>query len=370
MTGLFLGLISGTSTDGVDAVLVELADHRCGVVHARSFAYPPRIADRVRALIAAPQTTLADLGSLDVALGRYFGDCALALLREAGVEPGRVEAIGHHGQTVFHKPEEPEPFTMQLGDPSSVAAVTGIPTVADLRALDMAYGGQGAPLVPAFHEWLFATPDEARVIVNIGGIANITTLIPGAPVLGFDTGPGNTLLDGWIQTCRGQAYDERGQWAASGQVDAAWLDQLLADSYFSLPPPKSTGREYFNPGWLARSLDALGRRPSDADVQATLAELTAASIARATDAVVPGRAPFVICGGGAHNEHLLARLRDCSGREVATTAALGIDPDWVEGAAFAWLARARLVGDAGNVPSVTGARQAVTLGGLYYPQHR
>lgn len=370
MTDLYLGLISGTSTDGVDAVLAELGDRRCTVVHARSFAYPRGIAERVRSLIAAPRTTLADLGSIDIALGRYFGDCALALLREAAVEPGRVTAIGHHGQTVYHKPEEPEPFTMQLGDPSSVAAVTGIPTVADFRALDMAFGGQGAPLVPAFHEWLFSDPDAARIIVNIGGIANVTALVPGTAALGFDTGPGNTLLDGWIQSCRGEDYDDRGQWAASGRVHGAWLERLLGDPYFSLPPPKSTGREYFNSDWLGRALDALGEPLPEADVQATLTDLTAASIARAAETVAPRAASLVVCGGGAHNEYLLARLRACSGRHVQTTAALGLDPDWVEGAAFAWLARARLAGEPGNLPSVTGARQGAVLGGLYCPLRR
>jgi anhydro-N-acetylmuramic acid kinase len=285
----------------------------------------------------------------------------MALLREAGISPAEVRAIGHHGQTVFHKPAEPEPFTMQIGDPSSVAALTGITTVADFRRLDVACGGQGAPLVPAFHSWLFAAHDETRVILNIGGIANVTVLAPEAETLGFDTGPGNTLLDLWIGRCHGEPYDRDGRFAASGRADEGLLRALLDEPYFSLEPPKSTGRELFNAAWLDARL--AGVRMPDTDIQATLAELTASSIAATLDATAPDR--VIGCGGGAHNTDLLARLRRYLPCPIESSAAHGLAPDWVEACAFAWLAKARLEGIPGNVPTVTGAHRAVTLGGVY-----
>lgn len=366
MAERYLGLISGTSVDGVDAVLAEFGEHACQILRARTFAYPRRIAERLRSLISTPESSLAEIGSLDVAVGRYFADCALAIIREAGLTPAEITAIGHHGQTVYHKPREPEPFSMQLGDASSVAAITGITTAAGFRALDIALGGQGAPLVPAFHDWLFRSASEPRALINIGGIANVTALIPGDVTLGFDTGPGNTLLDVWNERCRGTPYDDGGRWAATGHLHAGLLDRLLADPYFEREPPKSTGREHFNADWLEAALRHIDPRPADADVQATLVELTAETIAAAVDRPGSPKVSLIVCGGGAHNQHLLSRIGARAEREVVTTAALGLDPDWVEGAAFAWLARARLREEPGNVPSVTGARRAAVLGGLYY----
>lgn len=369
MTELYLGLISGTSVDGVDALLADFSDGKCQVIAARTIPYPSALDRRVRTLIESGRAHLAELGSLDVALGRFFADCALALIREAELRPSDVRAIGHHGQTVFHKPAEPEPFTMQIGDPNSIAALTGITTVADFRRLDMAVGGQGAPMVPAFHDWLFRSGDETRVILNIGGISNVTVLAPGAPTLGFDTGPGNTLLDLWISRCRGQPYDVSGALAASGEVDARLLEALLNEPYFDLPPPKSTGRELFNNSWLNDRLDAQlpdrATRLEPANVQATLAELTATSIANGLAATGYVADRVVVCGGGAHNDDLLRRLTARLSCPVQSSAEYGLEPDWVEAAAFAWLAAARLERRAGNMPSVTGAHQAVTLGGVY-----
>lgn len=366
----YLGLISGTSVDGVDGVLAEFGDRECHIVHARTFAYPPRIAERLKTLIESPSSALAELGALDVAVGRYFADCALALAREAGIEPAAIAAIGHHGQTVFHEPDGPEPFSMQLGDPSSVAAITGVDTVADFRALDVAVGGQGAPLVPAFHDWLFRSKSQPRVLINLGGIANLTLLTPGTDTIGFDTGPASTLLDAWIQRCLDSPYDEGGQWARSGRPDRTLLERMLQDPYFDREPPKSTGRERFNASWLDRALADLEKPPAEADIQATLVELTAMTIVAGIERTAPPDAELIVCGGGAHNAYLLERLGARADRAVRTTAALGLDPDWVEGAAFAWLARARLRGEPGNVPSVTGARQSVVLGGLYYRDSR
>jgi anhydro-N-acetylmuramic acid kinase len=360
----YVGLISGTSIDGVDAVIVELDARACRLVAARTTPYPVELGKRVQALIDASSASLPEIGALDVALGRFFGECAQALIRESGVDAQAIEAIGHHGQTVYHEPRGAEPFSMQLGDANCVAAITGLVTIADFRRRDMAEGGQGAPLVPAFHEWMFRATDETRVIVNIGGIANVTVLQPGRATVGFDTGPGNTLLDAWILRCRSVPYDRDGSWAASGKIDADLLRELLSEPYFALRAPKSTGRELFNRVWLERHLgEARIRKPED--VQATLAELTATTIAAAL--AEHGRDyRLIVCGGGAYNSDLVARLGRSSGRVAESTAAYGIAPDWVEAAAFAWLARARLQASAGNVPSVTGARQRAILGGVYY----
>jgi anhydro-N-acetylmuramic acid kinase len=366
MTDLYLGLISGTSVDGVDVVLTEFGSHSCRVLSAMTSAYPPAMARRIDKLITVPSIRLTDLGSLDVAVGRFFGDSALGLLKRAGVEPNAVKAIGHHGQTVYHKPEEPEPFTMQIGDPSSVAAVTGIPTVADFRSMDMACGGQGAPLAPAFHDWLFRDPNKVRMVVNIGGIANLTALIPGTPTIGYDTGPGNTLLDLNSLDGLGEPYDRNGDWARQGRPNAALLDQYLKDPYFALPAPKSTGRELFNAAWNKRMIEASGTACAGADLQATLTELTALSLRNEIRRQHPS-ADVVICGGGAHNGFLLERIARHCDCKVTKSATLGLDPDWVEGAAFAWLARNHLLRKPGNLPTVTGARQAGTLGGLYFP---
>jgi anhydro-N-acetylmuramic acid kinase len=253
---------------------------------------------------------------------------------------------------------------LQIGDPNVIAAATGITTVADFRRMDMALGGQGAPLVPAFHAWRFQHAHEQRAVVNIGGIANVTVLAPGEAVRGFDTGPGNTLLDLWVRAQRSQPFDDAGRWAASGQVNDRLLQACLADPFFAARPPKSTGREYFHRAWLDRQLASVGA-VSDADVQATLAELTAATIAAAIRSELEHCQDIIVCGGGAHNADLLRRLRRLATARVTTTEAHGFSPDWVEAAAFAWLARARLREIPGNVPSVTGARRPAVLGSVY-----
>jgi anhydro-N-acetylmuramic acid kinase len=364
MSELFVGLISGTSVDGVDAVLASFDDDSAQIVAAATTPFPPELLSRLRRIIETPQTTLRELGALDHAVGRFFASCTTNLLRSAGVDAGRVTAIGHHGQTIFHEPVGAERFTMQIGDPNIVVADTGIPTVADFRRLDMAYGGQGAPLVPAFHAWRFGATAEPRVVVNIGGIANITTIEPSQPVLGFDTGPGNTLLDLWIRRTLGRAFDDAGQFAATGRVDEALLARMLTDPYFAAPAPKSTGRELFHMEWIDRYVAATDC--AAADVQATLAELTAATIVDSVKSVQPSCRRIIVCGGGAHNDDILARLRRRSGVIVETTAEHGLAADWVEATAFAWLARARLRYHAGNVPSVTGARRDAVLGGVYW----
>jgi anhydro-N-acetylmuramic acid kinase len=371
MSDLYLGMISGTSMDGVDAVLVEFADRECHIVAAATTPYPRQLHERLRRLVEVPHASLRELGTVDHVVGEFFATCAVELMQRAAVDSANVRAIGHHGQTIFHAPDGDAPFSMQIGDANVVAAKTGVCTVADFRRLDMALGGQGAPLVPAFHAWCFSDAAEARAIVNIGGIANITTLTPAHAPIGFDTGPGNTLLDLWIRRHRSVEYDRDGAWAASGTVNEALLATLLTEPYLAAPAPKSTGRELFNMEWLDARL--AGSKPAaPADVQATLAELTARTIMTSIRSALPDCRRLVICGGGAHNADLMARLRRVSGWTVETTAAFGIAPDWVEGAAFAWLARARLHSEAGNVPTVTGARRPAVLGGVYLsstPKH-
>jgi anhydro-N-acetylmuramic acid kinase len=365
MSRYFLGLISGTSVDGVDAAICEFGDRSCKVIAAQIFAYPPKIAERVQQLIAAGEGRLAEIGAVDVVIGRFFADCALALIRSARLKPGDIVAIGHHGQTIWHQPDPPEAFSWQLGDPNSIAAITGIDTVADLRRLDMALGGQGAPLVPAFHDWLFANEDMARVILNLGGIANVTALIPGRPVLGFDTGPANTLLDTWVRRHRDEPFDADGAWAGSGIVDQLLLETFLEDPYFARPAPKSTGRELFNADWLDDRLSACTQTVSDVNVAATILELTARTIVDALASLDLPDYQLIVCGGGARNGTLMQRLGELAGHEPATTADFGLDPDHVEAAAMAWLARARIDGEPGNLPTVTAARQPAVLGGLY-----
>jgi len=378
-TRLYLGLISGTSADGIDAALVEFADPSATpppsmaghfeksptpprLVAARTFAYPAAVRERIVALARSDAEIALDAyGRLDVEIGTCFADAATALLRDAGIDPRNVTAIGSHGQTVCHRPGGPHPFTLQIGDASVIAEQTGITTIADFRRADVAAGGQGAPLLPALHAAVFADAQIPRAILNLGGIANATLLRPGNDVIGFDTGPANCLLDAWAARHLGTARDENGAWSANGRIRVDVLAALLRDPYFAAPPPKSTGREYFNLDWLAARLPA---GADAADVQATLLALSARSIADALHS--SGVAEVYACGGGVHNSALMAALRaELPALRIDTTAALGLDPDFVEAAGFAWLARARLAGLPGNLPSVTGARGPRALGALY-----
>lgn len=363
--GLYVGLISGTSMDGIDAALVEIGNDGIHTIATKCVPIDEVLAANLEILIGSPNgVSLDDLGQLDRRIGQSFAVAALDLIDHASVKSQDILAIGSHGQTIRHRPDLAHPFTMQIGDPNVIAAQTGITTVADFRRKDIALGGEGAPLLPAFHSAVFQTPEEDRLIVNIGGIANVTRLLRDQPVTGFDTGPGNTLLDHWILEHKGQALDNGGAWAASGKIDAALLNEMKSDSYFARHPPKSTGREYFNHIWVNRVVERLGAPVADVDVQATLADLTASTIAEAI--AEDGEARVFVCGGGVHNPHLMNRLQAAlGGRAPASTAVLGIDPDFVEAAAFAWLAARTLSGKSGNLPSVTGAREETVLGGIY-----
>jgi anhydro-N-acetylmuramic acid kinase len=362
--GFYLGLMSGTSMDAIDAAIVDFDVRPLRIVAASATPFDPPLKHRITALLESPdQLALDEVGQVDVALARAFAHAALELLRQAGLDASQLSAIGSHGQTLRHRPDLPLPFTWQIGDPNTLAELTGTTVVADFRRRDVAAGGQGAPLLPVFHDHVFRSAEEDRAIVNVGGIANVTVLSRDATVTGFDTGPGNRLLDDWIALERGLDYDEDGGWAASGQCDHTLLEQLLEEPYFALRPPKSTGRELFNLAWLRDKLGLFERRPED--VQATLLELTAANIAAAIRKHAPG-ASLYVCGGGARNTGLLRAIRRwVTPNPVASTAVLGLDPDYVEAVAFAWFAARTLAGMTSSSGSVTGARGARVLGGIY-----
>ena len=356
--------MSGTSIDGIDAGLVDFSEGRIQLVGFHYTPFPPEIKRRIHE-ISQPERPilLLDYGRLDSELGQLFAESALTLLEKIQVPASQIKAIGSHGQTVFHDPTHRYGFSLQIGDPNRIAQLTGITTIADFRRRDIAAGGQGAPLVPAFHQAVFADANLPKTVVNIGGIANITVL-DGHNVLGFDTGPGNTLMDGWCQQERQQAFDRDGAWGRSGRVALALLRELESDPYFHLPPPKSTGKEYFSPAWLQRKLLPFQDLKPE-DVQATLCQFTANTIADAIHRYAQTSRQILVCGGGVHNEQLMDLLKQKLVAPVLSTAEMGVDPDSVEAIAFAWLARQTIHGLPGNLCSVTGAKSPVILGGIY-----
>src|SRR5277367_1620143 len=362
--GIFLGMISGTSMDAIDAALVDFDAVPLRIIATSATTFEHVLKRRISALIdSAESIALDEVGQCDVEVGRAFAQAALTLLKGAGISPERVTAIGSHGQTLRHRADLTVPFTWQIGDPNTLAEMTGITVVGDFRRRDVAAGGQGAPLLPVFHDQVFRSDDEDRVIANLGGIANITILTEGSTVTGFDTGPANRLLDAWIARHLGKDFDAGGAWAASGRVDDTLLNELLDEPYLRLAPPKSTGRELFNLPWLENKLGLFARPPRD--VQATLQQFTARTLAAAVRQYAPGAALYV-CGGGAHNLGLLNAIAALiAPNRVASTAALGLDPDYVEAVAFAWFAKRTLEGLTSSAGSVTGAKGARILGGVY-----
>ncbi|OQP74168.1 anhydro-N-acetylmuramic acid kinase [Xanthomonas phaseoli pv. syngonii LMG 9055] len=365
---LYLGLMSGTSADGIDAALVRFADathRRCELVAGTTVAWQPQLRQTLVAIGQGAETVAIDaLGQLDAQVGLAFAAAANQLIGDSGVERRQIRAIGSHGQTIRHRPNANPAFTWQIGDASRIAEHTGITTVADFRRHDVAAGGQGAPLMPAFHLAMLGAGDEDRAVLNLGGIGNLTLIPRDGAVLGFDTGPANALLDSWCQRHHGTPFDAEGAFAASGRVDAALLQALLADPWFALPPPKSTGREQFHLDWAVQAMGSA--RLEAADVQATLLELTAASVADALLRLQPTTRRVLVCGGGVRNPVLLARLAArLPGMVVESSARYGLDPDYLEAMGFAWLAAELLAGRAANLPSVTGAAGPRLLGAIY-----
>ena len=369
---LFIGLMSGTSLDGVDGVLADFADGRIAVRAYATAPFPAALRAELMALNTPGDNELHRAALAGNGLARIYAGVASQLLADSGTPASQVAALGAHGQTVRHRPTEFDGvgYTLQINNPSLLAELTGIDVVADFRSRDLAAGGQGAPLVPAFHRALFARADQPVAVLNIGGISNLSLLpaadAPGEPaVLGFDCGPGNALMDHWSQLHTSQPFDRGGRWAASGQVLPGLLARLQADPYFAKAPPKSTGRDLFNPAWLSACLGpATGAAP--ADVQATLTEFTASVCAADVLRYGSDSKLLIVCGGGALNDHLIERLRaHLPGVEVAASTAHGLPPLQVEAAAFAWLARSTLRREAGNLASVTGARGGRVLGAIY-----
>lgn len=359
--GLYIGLMTGTSVDGIDAVLARIGKRDFQLLAHQGSPLPAPLRDDILKLCRSGPDEIDQAGRLHRQLGDAYTRATQALLAQSGYRPEQIHAIGCHGQTVRHRPGDLG-FSVQLGCPDTLAVHTGIPVVSNFRNKDMVLGGQGAPLVPRFHQRLFGAVAQKVAVVNIGGMANVTLLDDGKLIGGFDTGPGNVLMDLWTQRHKGEPYDRDGAWAAGGTLMPDLLNTLLADPYFRLPPPKSTGREHFNEGWLQRQL------PADANarqVQGTLAELTARTIADALGDFAPQR--LLVCGGGANNRHLLARLHILLDIPVHSTKDFGLHPDWVEAGAFAWLAWARVEGETGNAPAVTGASRAAVLGQLTLP---
>jgi anhydro-N-acetylmuramic acid kinase len=356
--------MSGTSIDGIDAGLVDFSANQIRLLAFHYLAFPNSLRQQIHQLSQPDQPILlSHFGEIDAQLGELFAQASLTLLEKAHVKSTEVTAIGSHGQTVFHAPEGPHGFSLQIGDPNRIAELTGITTICDFRRRDIAVGGQGAPLVPAFHQAVFSDPLIPKTIVNIGGIANIS-ILGTDQVSGFDTGPGNTLMDYWSQINIGQNYDSHGDWASTGQVNQQLLEDLLDDAYFNQPPPKSTGKEYFSPVWLDQKLAAF-RQCKAQDIQTTLCKFSADSIAQAILKHAPQSRQVLVCGGGAHNRQLMSMLTSNMAIPVLSTAAFGIDPDHVEAVAFAWLARQTFNHLPGNLCSVTGAKSPVILGGIY-----
>jgi anhydro-N-acetylmuramic acid kinase len=345
--------------DGIDLVLCEINENSCKLLHSHEYPFPIELKEEILICISGV-VTLKKVGTLDSKLGHLFARAINRFNLEKRINAEKITAIGLHGQTLWHEPNAMFPFSMQLGCPNVVSAKTGVSVVADFRRMDIANGGQGAPFAPAFHEFAFGSLGKKAAVVNIGGMANITLL--GQELRGWDTGPGNVLLDMWVQKCKNENYDRDGEFAKSGRADEELLEALLSDAYFKKTPPKSTGREYFNESWFASHLPIFNTIKEE-NIQATFLELTARSIAN--DVKRSGAELLIVCGGGAKNGFLMQRLSELCLIEVAPSDAYGVNADALEAMAFAWLAYKRVHRETVNLSSVTGASKNSILGGIY-----
>ncbi|WP_438984517.1 anhydro-N-acetylmuramic acid kinase [Aequoribacter sp.] len=366
-SGLFIGLMSGTSVDGVDAALVRIDGQSILLEHTYTYELPENLTAELHRLSVSETYQVDRIGQLHRILGDLFAEASLELIKDYGITASDVEAIGSHGQTIRHRPDAAglaPAFTWQIGDAHTIAQKTRITTIADFRGRDLAASGQAAPLAPLFHKAMLGA-EQSGAVLNIGGLANATISEKGAIKHGFDTGPGNTLIDTWCRLHLGCPFDTGGDWARSGVIQPALLSHWLCDTYFAKTPPKSTGREHFNHDWLVANTASLERyRPQD--IAATLTELTAVSCAQSIIQNSTAPSNIYVCGGGSHNTYLMERIEAHSGAyQVATTRELGIDPDWVEAAAFAWLAYARINDQRFDLHSITGSKGEVPLGVIY-----
>lgn len=366
MTHHYIGIMSGTSVDAVDTVHIAIENKRIELLASYTHPIPAELKNRILSIASNPAANLLTLGTLDRELGMHFAESVNQLIAKHNIDRSTIRAIGSHGQTICHQPDKPYQFTLQIGDANQIAALTGIDTVADFRRKDMALGGQGAPLVPAFHQTLFGNDHSTTIILNIGGIANITILRPKQKTLGYDTGPGNMLMDNYHQQQHtNEHYDRDAHIARQGKVHPELLARLLAEPYLANPYPKSTGRELFSPAWLQQRIQDINA--PRADIQRTLCEYTAQTIAEQIKHFKHGAAPQVLaCGGGAHNPLLMERLQALlPDWHIGTTDEQGVSSEYMEAMAFAWLAHRFMEGEPGNLPDVTGASRPTILGCLY-----
>ncbi len=364
---LYIGVMSGTSMDGVDTALVQINSSKVELIAQDFFPITDALKQALLSISTGQPTTLVKIGELDQRLGHLYANAVNQLLKKSGTKPSDIVAIGNHGQTVFHQPNGDIPFTMQLGDANIIACNTGITTVADFRRKDIALGGQGAPLVPAFHQTIFPPTTSSVVVLNIGGIANISVMRPAFPTIGYDTGPGNMLMDAWIYQQLDKPYDKDAEYAKTGKVVPELLHQMSNEAYLLKPIPKSTGRELFNLEWLENKLSCVNQPISGEDVQATLAEFTAQTIVNEVKKYAQGNLPqLLVCGGGAKNPLIMKRISKLLlGWSVCSTDEKGISSDSMEAIAFAWLAQRRIHNLPSNLPEVTGAKRLASLGVIY-----
>jgi len=365
-SNIYIGLISGTSMDGIDCALVDFNEAMPRQLDFITEEIPEDLRLKLLALCEDHDSQIPDLGEADIEFARSLAAAANRILDMNGLKPSQISAIGSHGQTIRHLPDGKAPFTLQIGDPNTLAELTGITTAADFRRRDMAAGGQGAPLVPAFHREIFSSADNDRVILNIGGMANITLLKKLGGITGFDTGPGNVLMDYWIGENQGHPFDKEGNWANSGAVNEALLSELLDETYFNLPAPKSTGRELFNKTWLENKLEKVNEIIAAEDIQASLLALTVTTIASAVTAYLD-KGEIIVCGGGANNTYLMKRLsQSLTGFDVMPSSRLGFMEDSLEAMAFAWMAHQTLHQVPIDFTEITGSSHPVIAGGVYY----
>ncbi|WP_144393141.1 anhydro-N-acetylmuramic acid kinase [Pleionea sediminis] len=373
MSELYIGLISGTSADGIDAVVLDFSNNQTKAVAEQTYPYPEQVREEVlslsQPLLSKEGQRIDRQGHLDHHLGKLFAEAARNVCKTAEISMSEIVAIGSHGQTIRHRPQTQNPFSLQLADPNVIAWETQCVTIADFRRIDIAAGGQGAPLVPLFHQQMYQSEAANRVILNLGGIANITWLPKdGQQVIGFDTGPANALCDYWIEQHQNNDYDVEGAWARSGQTSTELLKHMLADPYFQLPAPKSTGREYFDAQWLQQKLKGADPLPPE-DVQSTLAELSAQSIARHINKLPGPCEELLVCGGGIHNHYLIERIEAALNGDIPVNPLNqgGLNSDFVEAATFAWLARERISNRRVDYRSITGSNSPLLMGAVYHP---
>ena len=366
MSNIFIGLMTGTSADSLDLAAVDFTATKFEVIGLKNFEIPKQIKTQVLEQTRSKELEQSSIEDLDIQLSKFFVKSIQEFMISLSLESNQIVAIGSHGQTIKHEPNADLPFSLQIGNPQLLSNKLGIKTIGNFRDDDIAAGGQGAPLSPIFHKEVFASENEERVIINIGGITNIS-VVGRSDLIGFDTGPGNCLIDAWIRLNKKENYDDMGSWAKSGKISQDLLNIVIADDYFSLKHPKSTGPDYFNLNWLNTCLSKVGYEIDSTDVQTTLTELTAISLSNSLKNLKLLSNQIYLCGGGVHNDYLLSRISSKLGKSCSTTIELGIDPDYLEAICFAWLAYKRVNEVRFNMRDITGSREKVYLGKIYFP---